>query len=368
MTFGSVLYMNCIESLFFKEFENIVFFFIICSSLSFIILFLSISITVSAPDPEKSFFSRNSLFLQQISIVASNFLLILPALGLVFFNSNNIYFQYYYNIALFNKFLSLNFIFVSNKIIFFINSKIMSFFCSSFNFSIFIGTVWPPIGSIVLDTSPLLNTLILLISGMPVIRAYSAIKLPRKKLNCLVLIISGKISGLELELHLLENSRKLFFISYVTLFFVYSVYNAPQAHCESEVVLKIIKKMSERVHVDHHLLLNRPVLILPETAYFPKGFLALTRSNYLQAQLLGGKTLTGELVNQYISLLVYSNEDNLFEFQDLGSGFKCKHLYDNKFLEIYRKYECTKTVDKQSFLLLDPLKSVRWNLNSNAHK
>ena len=46
--------MNYIESLFFKEFENIVFFFIICSSLSFIILFLSISITVSAPDPEKS--------------------------------------------------------------------------------------------------------------------------------------------------------------------------------------------------------------------------------------------------------------------------------------------------------------------------
>jgi NADH-quinone oxidoreductase subunit A len=46
--------MNYIESIFFKEFENIVFFFIICSSLSFIILFLSISITVSAPDPEKS--------------------------------------------------------------------------------------------------------------------------------------------------------------------------------------------------------------------------------------------------------------------------------------------------------------------------
>ena len=46
--------MNYVESLFFKEFENIVFFFIICSSLSFIILFLSISITVSAPDPEKS--------------------------------------------------------------------------------------------------------------------------------------------------------------------------------------------------------------------------------------------------------------------------------------------------------------------------
>ena len=56
--------MNYIESLFFKEFENIVFFFIICSSLSFIILFL-----------------------QQISIVASNFLLILPALGLVFFKA-----------------------------------------------------------------------------------------------------------------------------------------------------------------------------------------------------------------------------------------------------------------------------------------
>ena len=47
MTFGGVLHMNCIESLFFKEFENIIFF-----------LFLSISITISAPDPEKSFSYR----------------------------------------------------------------------------------------------------------------------------------------------------------------------------------------------------------------------------------------------------------------------------------------------------------------------
>jgi hypothetical protein len=44
--------MNYIESLFFKEFENIIFF-IICSSLSFIILFLSISITVSTPYSKK---------------------------------------------------------------------------------------------------------------------------------------------------------------------------------------------------------------------------------------------------------------------------------------------------------------------------
>ena len=123
--------------------------------------------------------------------------------------------------------------------------------------------------------------------------------------------------------------------------------------------------------MDHHKLLFKPVLILPETAYVPKDtFIPLTRSEYIQSLLLGNKTLTGQPVKQYISLFPYLNDGDHFTFEELSKNdYRCKNIYNQKFLQIYKKYDFIEGEKKdENFFFINPEKSIRWNFNSNEKK
>jgi len=154
-----------------------------------------------------------------------------------------------------------------------------------------------------------------------------------------------------------------YFLFRVVTFLVVYTYTLSfqEAHCEAEVILKVIKKINlQKVHPNHHLLFKRPVLILPETAYFPRGsFMLLGRTCFMQAQLLGNQTLAGQYTTQYISLFPYLSKGNLFEFGELGNEYAHKYLYHDEFIKIYRKYESLDEWENHDFFFINPQKSIR---------
>jgi cytochrome c oxidase subunit 3 len=105
-------------------------------------------------------------------------------------------------------------LFIISEIMFFF-AFFWGFFHSSFNPSIFIGAVWPPIGLIVLDTwkIPFLNTLILLTSGASVTWAHNAIILGEKKSSCSSLLITVFLAVIFTLLQYMEYITAPFHIS-----------------------------------------------------------------------------------------------------------------------------------------------------------
>jgi len=106
--------------------------------------------------------------------------------------------------------------------IFFIISEIMFFFAffwgffhASFNPSIFLGGVWPPVGLITLETwkIPFLNTLILLTSGASITWAHNAIVLGEKNSSCLSLLTTIFLAAVFTLLQYMEYITAPFDIS-----------------------------------------------------------------------------------------------------------------------------------------------------------
>jgi len=202
--------------------------------------------------------------------------------------------------------------------------------------------------------------------GGLVVWGYSAITSP-KNFDYSNLFINTFLQpeiALRFRMYLINN---YFLFRVVTFLAVYTyTLSLQEAHCEAEVILKVIKKINlQKVHPDHYLLLKRPVLILPETAYFPRGsFMPLGRTCFMQAQLLGNQTLAGQYTTQYISLFPYLSKSNLFEFGELGNEYAHKYLYHDEFIKIYRKYESLDEWENHDFFFINPQKSIRANLNT----
>lgn len=105
-------------------------------------------------------------------------------------------------------------LFIASEVMFFF-AFFWAFFHSSFNPSVFIGSVWPPVFLSTLDPwkVPLLNTLILLASGAAVTWAHHSIVWGSKPYACIGLIITISLATIFTCLQYLEYITALFNLS-----------------------------------------------------------------------------------------------------------------------------------------------------------